>query len=82
MRRKILTALLTTLAATACALGLAACKTDPTDSQSPSGQTSSSDISAPADSSAPQWGDVYTVETAYEKRPSSDMPARWKNLSK
>jgi fibronectin type III domain protein len=67
MRRKILTALLTTLAATACALGLAACKTDPTDSQSPSGQTSSSDISAPADSSAPQWGDVYTVETAYEK---------------
>ena len=67
MRRKILTALLTTLAATACALSLAACKTDPTDSQSPSGQTSSSDISAPADSSAPQWGDVYTVEAAYEK---------------
>lgn len=67
MRRKILTALLTTLAAAACALGLAACKTDPTDSQSPSGQTSSSDISAPADSSAPQWGDVYTVEAAYEK---------------
>ena len=66
MRRKILTALLTTLAATACALGLAACKTDPTD-QSPSGQTSSSDVSAPADSSAPQWGDVYTVETAYKK---------------
>lgn len=67
MRRKILTALLTTLAVAACALGLAACKTAPTDSQSPSGQTSSSDISAPADSSAPQWGDVYTVETAYEK---------------
>lgn len=67
MRRKILTALLTTLAVAACALGLAACKTDPTDSQSPSGQTSSSDVSAPADSSAPQWGDVYTVEATYEK---------------